>query len=144
MQVTVVHLMPTLMERQLDEAAGWLLKSELERRGQKILTGRDTAEIIGRTAKLPAVRLKDGRRNSGGHRGHGRRHPPVDQAGQEAGLAVERGIVVDDHMVTSDPRCAGGGRMRPASRPSLWPCRAAVGHVPRAGRWPPAARRIRL
>jgi nitrite reductase (NADH) large subunit len=39
MQVTVLHLMPTLMERQLDEAAGWLLKSELERRGQKILTG---------------------------------------------------------------------------------------------------------
>ena len=34
MQVTVVHLMPTLMERQLDEAAGYLLKSELERRGQ--------------------------------------------------------------------------------------------------------------
>ena len=32
MKVTVVHLMPTLMERQLDEAAGWLLKTELERR----------------------------------------------------------------------------------------------------------------
>ena len=30
MKVTVLHLMPTLMERQLDEAAGWLLKSELE------------------------------------------------------------------------------------------------------------------
>jgi nitrite reductase (NADH) large subunit len=34
MDVTVIHLMPTLMERQLDEAAGWLLKSELERRGR--------------------------------------------------------------------------------------------------------------
>src|SRR5690606_3198196 len=34
MKVTVVHLMPSLMERQLDEAAGWLLKTELERRGQ--------------------------------------------------------------------------------------------------------------
>ncbi len=33
MAVTVVHLMPTLMERQLDEAAGYLLKSELEGRG---------------------------------------------------------------------------------------------------------------
>jgi nitrite reductase (NADH) large subunit len=46
MRVTVVHLMPTLMERQLDEAAGYLLKSELERRGQTIVTGGDTAEII--------------------------------------------------------------------------------------------------
>jgi nitrite reductase (NADH) large subunit len=53
MQVTVLHLMPTLMERQLDEAAGWLLKSELERRGQTILTGADTAEIIG-MAKVEA------------------------------------------------------------------------------------------
>src|SRR3546814_515465 len=48
MQVTVVHLMPTLMERQLDEAAGYLLKTELERRGQTIVTGADTAEILGR------------------------------------------------------------------------------------------------
>src|SRR3546814_5095692 len=35
MTVTVIHLMPTLMERQLDEAAGWLLKKELESRGQR-------------------------------------------------------------------------------------------------------------
>ena len=46
MKVTVLHLMPTLMERQLDEAAGWLLKSALEARGQTVLTGADTAEIL--------------------------------------------------------------------------------------------------
>src|SRR3546814_6212504 len=40
MNVTVIHLMSTLMERQLDESAGWLLKSALEARGQTILTGR--------------------------------------------------------------------------------------------------------
>lgn len=39
MKVTVLHIMPILMERQLDEAAGWLLKTELERRGQTVLTG---------------------------------------------------------------------------------------------------------
>jgi nitrite reductase (NADH) large subunit len=54
MAVTVLHLMPTLMERQLDEAAGWLLKSELERRGQVILTGADTAEIWARMARSRA------------------------------------------------------------------------------------------
>ena len=48
MKVTVLHLMPTLMERQLDEAAGWLLKEALEARGQMILTGADTAEIYGK------------------------------------------------------------------------------------------------
>src|SRR5690242_4038931 len=60
MTVTVLHLMPTLMERQLDEAAGWLLKSALEARGQTILTGADTAEIYG-DGKVEGVRLKDGR-----------------------------------------------------------------------------------
>jgi nitrite reductase (NADH) large subunit len=61
MKVTVVHLMPTLMERQLDEAAGWLLKSELERRGQAILTEADTEAILERDGHVAGVRLKDGR-----------------------------------------------------------------------------------
>jgi NAD(P)H-nitrite reductase large subunit len=60
MDVTVIHLMDTLMERQLDEAAGWLLKIELESRGQTIFTGADTAEIFGQ-GKVQGVRLKDGR-----------------------------------------------------------------------------------
>ena len=59
MKVTVIHLMPTLMERQLDEAAGWLLKNALEARGQTILTGADTAEIVG-DGKVEGVKLKDG------------------------------------------------------------------------------------
>src|SRR5688572_5841054 len=60
MEVTVIHLMPTLMERQLDEAAGWLLKSALEARGQTILTGADTAAIIGEV-RVEGIELKDGR-----------------------------------------------------------------------------------
>jgi nitrite reductase (NADH) large subunit len=60
MKVTVIHLMPTLMERQLDEAAGWLLKDALEKRGQTILIGADTAEVYG-DGKVEGVRLKDGR-----------------------------------------------------------------------------------
>src|SRR3546814_14663224 len=42
MQVTVVHLMPTLMERQLDPAAGYLLKRAVEQRGIKVLTAANT------------------------------------------------------------------------------------------------------
>jgi nitrite reductase (NADH) large subunit len=102
MAVTVIHLMSTLMERQLDEAAGWLLKSELERRGQVILTSADTAEILGEDGKVTGVRLKDGREIPA-HRGDGGGHPPSTALAKAAGLQVERGIVVDDHMVTSDP-----------------------------------------
>jgi nitrite reductase (NADH) large subunit len=103
MQVTVIHLMPTLMERQLDEAAGYLLRSELERRGQVMLTGSNTKEIVGEGGKVVAVRLEDGSEipcdivvMAVGIR-------PATGLAREAGLEVERGIVVDDHMVTSDP-----------------------------------------
>lgn len=103
MAVTVVHLMPTLMERQLDEAAGWLLKSELERRGQTILTGADTAEIVGTDGHVSAVRLKDGREIPADIVVMAVGIRPATMLAKVAGLEVERGIVVDDHMVTSDP-----------------------------------------
>jgi len=103
MKVTVIHLMPTLMERQLDEAAGFLLKSELERRGQTILTGADTAEIIGDGGKVAGVRLKDGREIPASIVVMAVGIRPFTALAKSAGVLVERGIVVDDHMVTSDP-----------------------------------------
>ena len=103
MSVTVIHLMPTLMERQLDEAAGWLLKTELERRGQTILTGADTAEILGKDGHVAGVKLKDGREIPADIVVMAVGIRPATALAREAGLTVERGIVVDDHMVTSDP-----------------------------------------
>jgi nitrite reductase (NADH) large subunit len=102
MKVTVLHIMPTLMERQLDEAAGWLLKQELERRGQTILTGADTAEVVGET-QVEGVRLKDGRLIPASLVVMAVGIRPNVALAREAGLAVGRGIQVDDHMVTSDP-----------------------------------------
>jgi len=103
MKVTVVHLMPTLMERQLDEAAGWLLKEELERRGQAILIGADTEAIIEREGHVAGVRLKDGREIPADIVVMAVGIRPNIGLAKGAGLEVERGIVVDDHMVTSDP-----------------------------------------
>jgi nitrite reductase (NADH) large subunit len=103
MAVTVIHLMPTLMERQLDEAAGWLLRAELERRGQTILTGADTAEIIGADGQVTGVRLKDGTEIPAEIVVMAVGIRPATALARAAGLDVERGIVVDDHMVTSDP-----------------------------------------
>ncbi|PVX30609.1 nitrite reductase large subunit NirB [Sphingomonas pokkalii] len=101
MKVTVLHLMPTLMERQLDEAAGWLLKSALEARGQTILTGADTAAILG-DGKVEGVQLKDGRVIPAKLVVMAVGIRPSVKLAREAGLAVGRGIQVDDHMVTSD------------------------------------------
>jgi nitrite reductase (NADH) large subunit len=108
MTVTVVHLMPTVMERQLDASAGVLLKRELEDRGLRILTAADTLAIVG-DGKVEAVRLRDGRAIPAdivvmavGIR------PNADLA-RGAGLAVERGVVVDDRMVTSHPHVLAVG-----------------------------------
>ncbi|MEP9400432.1 nitrite reductase large subunit NirB [Sphingomonas sp. VNH70] len=102
MQVTVLHLMPTLMERQLDEAAGWLLKTALEARGQTILTGADTAAILG-DGRVEGVQLKDGTLIPADLVVMAVGIRPAVALARDAGLDVGRGIRVDDHMVTSDP-----------------------------------------
>ncbi len=108
MKVTVIHLMPTLMERQLDEAAGWLLKQALEGRGQTILTGADTAEIVG-DSKVEGVKLKDGTLIPASLVVMAVGIRPSVALARDAGLAVGRGIQVDDHMVTSDPHVLAVG-----------------------------------
>ena len=101
-EVTVVHIMGHLMERQLDEAAGYLLKKSLESKGITIRLGANSKEILGEDGKVRALMLDDGTElpcdllvMAVGIR------PNVALA-KAAGLAVGRGIHVDDQMVTSD------------------------------------------
>ena len=102
MKVTVLHLAGTLMERQLDEAAGWLLQQELERRGMDVITQADTAEILG-TSHVTGVRLRDGRELAADLVVMAVGIRPNIRLAAAAGLEVVRGIQVDDHLVTSDP-----------------------------------------
>jgi nitrite reductase (NADH) large subunit len=65
MQVTVVHIAPWLMERQLDDVAGGLLRKSLEARGLKFLIGAQTQALIGdaeggKSGRVMAVQFKDG------------------------------------------------------------------------------------
>jgi nitrite reductase (NADH) large subunit len=101
MTVTVVHLMPTLMERQLDEAAGFLLAEELKRRGQTILTGANTKAILGDT-HVTGVALEDGRILDADIVVMAVGIRPSATLARAAGLATARGVQVDDHMCTSD------------------------------------------
>ena len=84
MDVTVVHLMPTLMERQLDPAAGYLLQQAIEARGIKVITKANTKAILG-DGKVEAVELDDGTRDPGRPRRHGGRHPAERMARQGGG-----------------------------------------------------------
>ena len=109
MSVAVVHLMPTLMERQLDPTAGQLLQRDLDERGIAFFTNAQTDEITGES-RAEGVKLADGRAVPAdlvvvaiGIR------PNIDLA-RAAGLEVNRGIVVGDDLATSaDPDiCAVG------------------------------------
>ncbi|WP_305098521.1 nitrite reductase large subunit NirB [Croceibacterium aestuarii] len=103
MKVTVVHLMPTLMERQLDEAAGYLLRQELESRGHTILTGANTKTIHSIEGRVAGIELEDGTRIKADIVVVAAGIKPSIGLAKAAGLECERGIMVDDHMVTSDP-----------------------------------------
>jgi len=103
MAATVVHLMDVLMERQLDESAGYLLKEALAQRGVETLLGAHSEEILGEDGNVRALKLKDGRElpcdilvMAVGIR-------PNAALARGAGLNVGRGVVVDDQMRTSDP-----------------------------------------
>ena len=108
MDVTVIHLMDTLMERQLDEAAGFLLRRELESRGIDVLTGASTQEILG-TDTVEGVRLKDGSVVPADLVVMAAGIRPNISLASDAGLECNRGIVVDDSMRTSDPRILAVG-----------------------------------
>ena len=61
MSVSVVHVMPTLMERQLDTVAGRMLQKSLEDRGLKFLMGAQTQELVGNAdGRVTAIKFKDG------------------------------------------------------------------------------------
>ncbi|THD72086.1 NAD(P)/FAD-dependent oxidoreductase [Thalassobius vesicularis] len=102
MDVTVIHLMPSLMERQLDPAAGYLLKRELEGRGIEVLTEANTKQILG-SDKVEGVELADGTIIDASLVVMAVGIKPNTQVAAECGLAVNRGIVTDSTMKTSDP-----------------------------------------
>ncbi|MBL8370589.1 MAG: NAD(P)/FAD-dependent oxidoreductase [Burkholderiaceae bacterium] len=105
MQVTVIHVMPTLMERQLDEVAGKLLQKSLEERGLRFIMGGQTQALIGdadggKAGRVMALQFKDGSEiptdlvvMAVGIR-------PNTALAEQMRLHVNRGIVVSDTLQT--------------------------------------------
>jgi nitrite reductase (NADH) large subunit len=101
MDVTVLHVMPTLMERQLDPAAGYLLQKAVEERGIKVMTKANTKAIVG-NGKVEGVELADGSFVPATLVVMAVGIRPNSSLAREAGLTVNRGIVVNAEMRTSD------------------------------------------
>lgn len=100
--VTLLHLMDRLMERQLDGPAADLLKTLVERKGIRILLNASTARIHG-DGHVEAVELADGSRIEADAVIFAAGIKPSAALAKEAGIAVNRGIVVNDVMQTSSP-----------------------------------------
>ena len=102
MKVTVLHLGPTLMERQLDGAAGFLLEQALVERGVEVITEANTKAILG-DGKVQGVELADGKKLAADIVVVAVGIRPNTTLAEGSGLDINRGVIVNDHMQTSDP-----------------------------------------
>ncbi len=110
MSVSVVHIMPWLMERQLDDVAGKLLQKSLEDRGLTFLMGAQTKALVGdETGRVKTVQFKDGTEVPADLVVMAAGIRPNTELAQKVGLNCgpnnRSGIVVNDTMQTiTDPR----------------------------------------
>ncbi len=106
MAVSVVHVAPWLMERQLDDVAGKLLQQSLEQRGMRFLIGAQTQELVGNAAgRVKAIRFKDGTELPADLVVMAVGIRPNTALAESMNLHVNKGIVVSDTLQTvTDPR----------------------------------------
>ena len=97
--VTLIHLMDRLMERQLDAPAADLLKSLVERKGVKVLLNANTARLHGEKF-VEGIELTDGRRIDADAVIFAAGIRPNVALAKDAGISINRGIVVDDRLQT--------------------------------------------
>ncbi len=100
-QVTVVHLMDRLMDVQLDTVGGQFLKREIEKLGIEVLLNKNTERLMGDEC-VEGVLFKDGSITPADMVVIACGIRPNVELAKKAGLKVNRGIVVNDHMETSD------------------------------------------
>jgi len=101
-EVTVIEALPQLMAAQLDPESGDLLKTTIERLGIHVLLAKLSSQILG-ADRVTGIQFNDGTTLdtdmvvvSAGIR-------PITEIAKDSGLTVERGIVCDDQLRTSDP-----------------------------------------
>jgi len=101
-KVTVVHLMETLMERQLDATGGEYLKRKIESLGIRVLLPQQTAALFG-NGRVDGLRFASGEELEADLVVIAAGIRPNAELARAAGLEVRRGIIVNDYLETSDP-----------------------------------------
>lgn len=105
MDVTVVHIGQWLLDRQLDQTAGELLQQSLEQRGLKFRLAQSTEALLDDGAgRVSAVRFTEGTEIPADLVVIAAGIRPCIELAEAAGLACDRGILVNDTLQTFDPR----------------------------------------
>jgi nitrite reductase (NADH) large subunit len=100
LEVKIVEFFPRLLPRQLDSQGADLLKGTIEKMGMEVHLGRTTEEILGEDG-VTGISFKGGEKLDAEAAVVAAGVRPNIQLAQEAGLDVDRGVVVDDYMRTS-------------------------------------------
>lgn len=103
MNVTVLHLMDRIMERQLDSRASILLRQNIEAKGINIITQANTEQLSGEGGHVTQIKLKDGSILDVDLVVFAVGIRPNMALAQSAGLRCNRGVIVNDTMQTFDP-----------------------------------------
>jgi nitrite reductase (NADH) large subunit len=103
MNVTVLHLMDRIMDRQLDSRASQMLRHSIEEKGINIITEANTEALLGVDGHVNQIRLKDGTLLDADLVVFAVGIRPNISLAQSAGLRTQRGVMVNDTMQTYDP-----------------------------------------
>lgn len=106
--VTVLEFFPRLLPRQLDVEGATVLQRFVESLGIRVVVGAQAEAVLGEHT-VTGLRLKDGREFPAGLVLVAAGVRCQAQLAQAAGLAVDRGIVVDEYMTTSAPDIYAAG-----------------------------------
>lgn len=101
-EVEVVEFFGHLLPRQLDPQGGSLLKGQIEKMGINVHLGLACSEVLGQDS-VTGLRFKGGREIQTDVALVAAGVRPNLRIAQEAGLETDRGLVVDDYLLSSHP-----------------------------------------
>jgi NAD(P)H-nitrite reductase large subunit/ferredoxin len=130
LHVTLLERSTWVLRRQLDARAGPLVSKYLERLGMDVVCNADTAAIHG-DGRARQVVLKDGRMLSCDVFLVCAGIAPNIELARDAGLSIRKGVVVDDHLRTSQPEILAAGDIAEHRGQiyGLWPAAVEQGEV---------------
>ena len=103
LEVSVVEAADRLMPAQLDKEAAHILERSMDAMGLRVLTSAFTSHIVGKDKKIVYLMLKDGGILETDMVVISTGIQPITEVAKNSALQVNKGILCDDQMRTSDP-----------------------------------------